>query len=146
MYWICKELLTLLQDMTYFSVTDFEENRFLILEKIIYDFEENRFLIWENHNLILEKIVFWFWRKSFSGFFYDLFKHDLLSSFAYEKNCEEVVCKSRDFSTIFDTIYSTIVLVIGMSWFSRQFHMQYPSVLSWFNFCKSLEMGKVCAK
>ena len=27
---------TLVQDMTYFSVTDFEENRFLILEKIVF--------------------------------------------------------------------------------------------------------------
>ena len=59
---------TLVQDMTYLSVTDFEENRFLILEKIVFwfwkksfsDFEDNRFLIWENH--------FWFWRKSFSDF------------------------------------------------------------------------------
>ena len=40
-----------MQDMTYFSVPDFEENRFLILEKIVSDFEENRFLI-------LKKIVF----------------------------------------------------------------------------------------
>ena len=101
--------------MTYFSVTDFEENRFLILEKIVFwfwrksfsDFEENRFLIWDNHLLILEKIVFWFWRKSFSDFFF----HDLLSSFAYEKKCEKIVCKSRDFNTICDTIYSTIFSV-----------------------------------
>ena len=31
--------------MTYFSVPDFAENRFLILEEIVFRFEENRFMI-----------------------------------------------------------------------------------------------------
>ena len=82
---------TLVQDMTYISVTDFEENCFLILEKIVFwfwrksfsdlrksfsDFGENRFLI-------LKKIVFWFF-------------HDFITQFI-QLYCiqKKIVCKSR---------------------------------------------------
>ena len=48
--------------MTYFSVTDFEENRFLILKGIVFWFE---------------KIVFWFRRKSCFHHLLILIRHDI---------------------------------------------------------------------
>ena len=105
---------TLVQDMTYLSVTDFEENRFWFWRKSFSDFEENRFLIWENHFLILEKIVFWFWRKSFSDFEENrflIFSRFYNTIYEAHLHTKKIVCKSRDFNTIFGTIYSTIFLV-----------------------------------
>ena len=128
----------LVQHMTYFSVTDFEENHLLILEKIVSDFEENRFWFWrksfsdfgENRFLILkkivfwfEKIIFWFWRKSFSDLeenrfliFSRFIKTRFIKLICIRKNCEKIVCKSRNFNTIFDTIYSTFLGVLEPFW------------------------------
>ena len=53
----------------------------------------------ENHFLILKKIVFWF--------FHDLLKHDLLSSFAYEK----IVKKS---------CVNRVILTRFLTWFIPQ--------------------------
>ena len=127
--------------MTYFSVPDFAENRFLILEEIVFrfwrksfsDFEENRFMIFsrffpdfeENRFLIYKKIVsdfftilFWFWRKSFFDFGENRFlifswflETRFIKLICIRKNTEKIVCKSRDFNTILSTIYSTIFLV-----------------------------------
>ena len=121
--------------MTYFSVPDFAENRFLILEEIVSDFEENRFMIFsrffpdfeENRFLIYKKIVsdfftilFCFWRKSFFDFgenrfliFSWLLETRFIKLICIRKNTVKIVCKSRDFNTILSTIYSTIFLVWG---------------------------------
>ena len=111
MYWISKEWVILLCRIWPTLV-------FLILQKIVFWF-------FRDFSPILKKIVFWFIRKSFLIFsrFYSDFGENRFLIFSWfletrfikliciRKNTEKIVCKSRDFNTILSTIYSTIFLV-----------------------------------
>ena len=109
---------TLVSDMTYFSVPDFEENRFMIFSRFFPDFEENRFLIYKKIVSDFFTILFRFWRKSFFDFGENRFlifswflQTRFIKLICIRKNTEKIVCKSRDFNTILSTIYSTNFLV-----------------------------------
>ena len=119
--------------MTYFSVPDFAENRFLILAEIVFRFWRKSFYdffaifsrFWRKSFSDYKKIVsdfftilFRFWRKSFFDFGENRFlifswflETRFIKLVCIRKNTENIVCKSRDFNTILSTIYSTIFLV-----------------------------------
>ena len=124
--------------MTYFSVPDFAENRFLILEEIVFRFWRKSFYdffaifsrFWRKSFswfirksfLIFFTILFRFWRKSFFDFGENRFlifswflETRFIKLICIRKNTEKIVCKSRDFNTIWSTIYSTIFLVWVMT-------------------------------
>ena len=119
--------------MTYCSVPDFAENRFLILEEIVFrfwrksfydffaifpDFEENPFLIYKEivtdfsrfYSDFEENLFSISEKKSFSDFSWFL-ETRFIKLISIRKNTEKIVCKSRDFNTILSPIYSTIFLV-----------------------------------
>ena len=134
MYWISKEWVILLcriwptlvflilQKIVFWfwwkSFSDFEENHFMIFSRFFPDFEENRFLIYKKIVSDFFTILFRFWRKSFFDFGENRFlifswflETRFIKLICIRKNTEKIVCKSRDFNTIWSTIYSTIFLV-----------------------------------
>ena len=154
MYWISKEWVILLcRIWATLMVPDFAENRFLILEEIVFrfwrkqnrstegcsksfydfsrffpDFEENRFLIYKKIVSDFFTILFRFWRKSFFDFGENRFQ---IFSWFLETRFIKLICIRKNTEKIvcksrdFNTILSTIYSTIFWVWeVTLYFHIE----------------------